>query len=79
VLLEVVDIVDGNKKEYKDAITRLENLENGVVNDYQYKYTKTEVGNLLIANSVSEIEVFDKELEIHQTIESIEDKSITNT
>ncbi|KPZ57962.1 DEAD/DEAH box helicase [Pseudoalteromonas sp. P1-25] len=79
VLLEAVDIVDGNKKEYTDAITRLENLEKGVVNDYQYQYTKTEVGNLLIANSVSEIEVFDKELEIHQTIENIEDESITNT
>lgn len=79
VLLEAVDIVDGNKKEYIDAITRLENLEKGVVNDYQDQYTKTEVGNLLIANSVSEIEVFDKELEIHQAIENIEDGSITNT
>ncbi|MTJ02162.1 DEAD/DEAH box helicase [Idiomarina piscisalsi] len=79
VLLEAVAIVDSNKKEYTHAITRLENLEKGVVNDYQYQYTETEVGNLLISNSVNEIEVFDKELEIHQAIENIKDESITNT
>jgi len=79
VLLEAVDIIDGNKREYTDAITRLENLERGVVNDYQDQYTKTEVGNLLIANSVSEIKVFDKEQDIHKAIEKLEDESINNT
>lgn len=69
VLLEATKIVDGVVFDrYEDAVERLENLQPGVVQGRNCKYVTTEVGRLLIANSVSEIDVFNKEEEIEDII-----------
>lgn len=69
VLLEATKIVDGVVFDrYEDAVERLENLQPGVVQGRNCKYVTTEVGRLLIANSVSEIDVFNKEEEIEGVI-----------
>ncbi|QPR33829.1 DEAD/DEAH box helicase family protein [Delftia acidovorans] len=69
VLLEATTIVDGVMADrYRDAVARLENLQPGVVTGQECKYVKTEVGRLLIANSVSEIDVFTSEDEIDEAI-----------
>lgn len=69
VLLEATTIVDGEVADrHHDAVSRLENLHPGVVTGQKCRYVKTDVGRLLIANSISEIDVFKSEEEIEQTI-----------
>ncbi|WP_323018154.1 hypothetical protein [Castellaniella sp.] len=69
VLLEATDIIDEKTSErFKDAVERLENLHPGVVKGQECKYVTTEVGKLLIANSVNEIDVFKEEEQIDQKI-----------
>lgn len=69
VLLESTTIVDGKVAErHRDAVERLENLHPGVVTGRECKYVKTELGRLLIANSVSEIDVFQVEESIDRII-----------
>ncbi|KXG14941.1 ski2-like helicase [Pseudomonas aeruginosa] len=74
VLLEATTIVDGKVSElYEDAIQRLENLHHGLVKEKPCQYVETEIGKLMIANSISEIDVFDKEHDIdHRIRKSIE-------
>ncbi|MEW5070331.1 DEAD/DEAH box helicase [Pseudomonas aeruginosa] len=69
VLLEATTILEGEVADrHRDAVSRLENLQPGVVTGQECKYVKTEVGRLLIANSVSEIDVFTSEEEIDDAI-----------
>ncbi|TLX53326.1 RNA helicase [Stutzerimonas nosocomialis] len=69
VLLEATTIVDGQvSKLYDDAVQRLENLHPGLVSDRQCQYVTTEVGKLMIANSVSEVDVFKEEKKIDRQI-----------
>jgi len=69
VLLEAANIVDGKVSErFKDAVERLENLHPGLVSDRECNYVTTDVGKLLIANSVSEIDVFKEEFNIDKKI-----------
>ncbi|ARS50231.1 RNA helicase [Ectopseudomonas mendocina] len=81
VLLEATKIVEGKVSErYEDAVERLENLHPGVVRDRECKYVTTEVGKLLIANSVSEIDVFEQEKTIDSMIKrSVEANGVINT
>lgn len=70
VLLEATNIVEGKVTElYDDAVSRLENLHHGLVHDRACKYVQTVVGKLLIANSVSEIDVFSEEEAIDAKIQ----------
>lgn len=70
VLLEATNIVEGKVSElYDDAVARLENLHPGVVRDRECRYVQTAVGKLLIANSVSEIDVFSEEEAIDAKIQ----------
>ncbi|MBO2889745.1 MULTISPECIES: DEAD/DEAH box helicase [Pseudomonas] len=69
VLLQAADISDDKAAlRHKDAVSRLENLQPGVVTGEECKYVKTEVGRLMIANSVSEIDVFASEEEVDEAI-----------
>lgn len=69
VLLEATTIVDGQvSKLYDDAIQRLENLHPGLVSNQQCRYVATKVGKLMIANSISEIDVFKEEKQIDRLI-----------
>lgn len=71
VLLEATEIIDGKISErFEDAVERLENLHPGVVKGRDCKYVTTEVGRLLIANSVSEIDVFKEEEKIDEKIKA---------
>ncbi|MBJ9977078.1 DEAD/DEAH box helicase [Pseudomonas sp. S75] len=81
VLLEATNIVEGKVSElYDDAVARLENLHPGVVRDHDCRYVQTTVGKLLIANSVSEIDVFSEEAAIDAKIQrGIEAKGQINT
>ncbi|MGE8065638.1 DEAD/DEAH box helicase [Pseudomonas sp. NPDC089569] len=81
VLLEATNIVEGKVSElYEDAVARLENLHPGVVRDRECRYVQTAVGKLLIANSVSEIDVFSEEEAIDAKIQrSIEVNGQINT
>ena len=70
VLLQASDIVEGKNPDlYEDAVARLENLHPGIVHDREFRYVQTTVGKLLIANSVSEIDVFSKENTIESKIQ----------
>lgn len=81
VLLEATKIVEGKVSDrYDDAVERLENLQPGLVRDRECKYVSTEVGKLLIANSVSEIDVFEQEEAIASMISrSVEANGVINT
>ncbi|WP_447826657.1 DEAD/DEAH box helicase family protein [Aeromonas hydrophila] len=69
VLLEATTIVDGQvSKLYDDAIQRLENLHPGLVSTQQCRYVSTKIGKLMIANSISEIDVFKEEKQIDRRI-----------
>ncbi|MGL6372473.1 DEAD/DEAH box helicase [Aeromonas hydrophila] len=69
VLLEATTIVDGQvSKLYHDAIQRLENLHPGLVSNQQCRYVSTKIGKLMIANSISEIDVFAEEKQIDRRI-----------
>lgn len=72
VMLEATDIVEGEmERRFHDAVARLENLHPGVVKGRECKYVATKVGKLLIANSVSEIDVFEEEHRIEKKIGSL--------
>lgn len=81
VLLEATKIIDGKVSVlYDDAVARLENLHPGVVKDRECRYVTTQVGKLLIANSVSEIDVFSEEEAIERKIRrGIEANGVINT
>lgn len=69
VLLEATEIVDGKiATRFEDAVERLENLQPGIVLGRNCKYVTTEVGKLLIANGVNEIDVFKTESKIENEI-----------
>lgn len=70
VMLEATTIVDGQiSKLYNDAVQRLENLHPGLVGDRPCRYVTTEIGKLMIANSISEIDVFKHEERIDRRID----------
>jgi len=69
VLLEKTDINDDNREDYNDTIFRLENFENGIIEEYDQEYVYTTVGKLLIAANVNEIDVLAKEKEIQAILD----------
>lgn len=71
VLLEATDVSNSDIKEkFTAAIERLENLQNGLISERECRYVTTQVGKLLIANSVNEINVFRNESRIKLRIDN---------
>ncbi|MFA0998390.1 MULTISPECIES: DEAD/DEAH box helicase [Pseudomonas syringae group] len=69
VMLEATTIVEGKiSKLYNDAIERLANLHPGLLGDRPCQYVTTELGKLMIANSISELDVFEHEERIDRRI-----------
>lgn len=68
VLLQETDTTN-QKEKLDNATERLENLQNGVVTEFECRYVETAVGKLLLANSVNEIDVFQNEHKIKKRIE----------
>lgn len=71
VMLEATTIVDGKiSKLYNDAVERLANLHPGLLGDRPCQYVTTELGKLMIANSISELDVFKHEESIDRRIKN---------
>ncbi|WP_311971437.1 DEAD/DEAH box helicase [Pseudomonas baltica] len=71
VMLEATTIVDGKiSKLYNDAVERLANLHPGLLGDRPCQYVTTELGKLMIANSISELDVFKHEKNIDRRIKN---------
>lgn len=61
VLLENAQITEENKNIFNSAQEFIENYENGTIADYQQRYITTEIGKSSIMNGIREIDVFQKE------------------
>lgn len=68
VLLKGTEINDKNEADYDKAMTRLENLESGITDDYNCPVVTTDVGLKLLENNISEIDVFRSEKKIEYVL-----------
>ena len=69
VLLAQTKIDTNNEDAFHEASEFIENYENGVIHDYQDRYTKTEIGKACIMNGLSEIDVFSYELSMQKQVD----------
>lgn len=58
VLLTETPIDHSNEDELRRASEFIENYETGIIQNYQERYTQTDVGKACIMNGISEIDVF---------------------
>ncbi|HHQ6552130.1 TPA: DEAD/DEAH box helicase [Serratia fonticola] len=68
VLLNETTINEYNIEEFNKSIDDLENLEQGIVPDYDGKYVETEIGKILYENNISEINIHECEHSIQEEI-----------
>jgi hypothetical protein len=68
VLLNETIINEYNEEEYNRSIDDLENLEKGIVAEYDGKYVETEIGKILYENNISELNVHECEHRIQEEI-----------
>ena len=68
VLLTETKITVDNEEKLRQASEFIENYENGVVKDYQERYTRTVSGKACIMNGVTEIDIFAHEQAIQQQV-----------
>ena len=68
VLLTETKITVDNEEKLRQASEFIENYENGVVKDYQERYTRTVSGKACIMNGVTEIDIFAHEQAIQQKV-----------
>lgn len=68
VLLIETKITVDNEEKLRQASEFIENYENGVVKDYQERYTRTVSGKACIMNGVTEIDIFAHEEAIQQQV-----------
>lgn len=81
VLLNHTEITSNNEDELRQASEFIENYENGVIEDYQDRYTKTNVGKACIMNGISEIDIFSHENDMQKRVDAYqtEDLKINNS
>lgn len=70
-LLLNTKITDMNKFQFKKTISQLENVENGIIDNYKEKYATTKIGYLLFSHDVQEIDIFDKESIIQDKLDKL--------
>lgn len=68
VLLSEAKITTMNEEELRHASEFIENYENGVVEDYQERYTSTVSGKACIMNGITELDIFAHESTIQQQV-----------
>lgn len=68
VLLSQTKIDSSNEEELRQASEFIENYENGIIENYQERYTETDIGKACIMNGISEIDVFSYELIMQQQV-----------
>ena len=61
VLLSNTPIDPNNADNLREASEFIENYENGTIEDYHNRYTKTDIGKTCIMNGVTEIDIFTHE------------------
>lgn len=68
VLLSQTEITSKNEDDFRQASEFIENYENGVIEDYQDRYTKTDAGKACIMNGISEIDIFSHEGDMQRQV-----------
>lgn len=76
VLLNNAKIDSHNASDLRQASEFIENYEEGVINDYNERYTETEIGKACIMNGITEIDVFSHEINMQQLIELYRSKGL---
>ena len=76
VLLSEAKITPDNEEKLRHASEFIENYENGVVEDYQERYTSTVAGKACIMNGITEFDVFAHEVTIQQQVDAYQDESL---
>lgn len=76
VLLSEAKITADNEEKLRQASEFIENYENGVVEDYQERYTSTVVGKACIMNGITEFDVFAHEVTIQQQVDAYQGESL---
>lgn len=81
VLLEKTVITDENKEKYDSAREFVENYEEGIINNYDLRKTKTEIGKACFLNNVTELDIFESEEYLDECVRGIKeaDKIIDDT
>ena len=76
VLLSEAKITADNEEKLRQASEFIENYENGVVEDYQERYTSTAAGKACIMNGITEVDVFAHEVTIQQQVDAYQGESL---
>lgn len=76
VLLSETKITDDNEEELRHASEFIENYENGVVEDYQERYTTTLSGKACIMNGITEFDIFAYESTIQQQVDFYQSEKV---
>ena len=76
VLLSEVKITADNEEKLRQASEFIENYENGVVEDYQERYTSTVAGKACIMNGITEFDVFVHEVTIQKQVDAYQSESL---
>ena len=66
VLLSHTKIDSSNADDLRQASEFIENYENGIIENYQERYTQTDIGKACIMNGISEIDIFSHETTMQQ-------------
>lgn len=69
ILLNETKITAENEEELHRASEFIENYENGIVKNYQERYTNTVSGKVCIMNAITELDIFAHELDIQQQVD----------
>lgn len=76
VLLSEAKIIADNEEKLRQASEFIENYENGVVENYQERYTSTVAGKACIMNGITEFDVFEHEATIQQQVDAYNGKRL---
>lgn len=76
VLLSEAKIIANNEEKLRQASEFIENYENGVVENYQERYTSTVAGKACIMNGITELDVFEHEATIQQQVDAYKGKRL---
>ena len=76
VLLSEAKITTMNEEELRHASEFIENYENGVVEDYQERYTSTVSGKACIINGITELDIFAHEAAIQQQVNGYQSENL---
>lgn len=76
VLLEKTAITAENKEQYDSAREFVENYEEGIIDDYNLRKTKTEIGKACFLNNVTELDIFENEEYLEEYVTRIRDAGL---